>query len=972
MKTSVWVRAAVLAMGCLLPLNFSTALARQSLASATVTGTVYDPDGRVVQGATVKLLSRDTNQMLEATTDDRGRYRLLYVQVGAYRLIVAAPGFANAEVGLTLTIGQVLDVPLRLTTATASESVSVTGQAPVVDAARTQVSDTIKPLEIDTLPLNGRNYLDLALLVPNVSRTNTRTNDRFAETLAVPGTGISVAGQRNLSNTFVVDGLSANDDAADLAGTYYAQEVIREFQIVTSGANAEFGRASAGSINIVTQSGTNQRRGRAYGFFRDDALDGRNPLAVAKDPLTQRQYGLSFGGPLVRDRAFGFANVERTQQNRTGIVTISAAHVAAINAALDAAGYGGPRISTGPFPTGYTTTNIFGRADHRANAGSRLELRYSLYDMGSPNARGVGGLSDVSRGARLDDTDQTPAVSLLSLLGPSVINEARVQYTRSRLATPVNDSAGPAVTVSGAANFGTSTGSPTARDLDVFQAADTLTVQRGPHLFKAGTDVLYNRVTIDFPGALQGTYTFQSVANLQRGAYVQFQQAFGAPSLFQSNPNLALFVQDEWRLRPAVTLNAGLRYDLQWLPSPVQLDANNVSPRAGVAWAPGSGKTVVRASGGVYFDRIPLRATSNALQRDGIHYKIAVLSFGQGGAPVFPNVLPSFPNGIVTAITSITPSIPNGRAEQAGVQIERGLGQHASATAGYSYLRGHAVIMSRNINVPTLTAAQAAALGVANLGRPNPNFANISQYQSVGDSWFNGLTLSLATRNAPWDSARVSYTLSQALDDAGNTFFNTPQDNSDILADKSPSDNDQRHRVVVSGTFGGTNALIRRALAGVEFGYVLSYATGVPFNLVTGNDRNNDTTVNDRPLGVPRNSGRLPSTASCDLRVSRAFSPGGRHRVEALVEAFNLFNHVNILNVNNTFGPGSTPLAAFGQPILAGDPRQIQLGGALELLTVPHATRLKTAGISDGAPLMPGVIRIDDSSTSTSRQAGRR
>src|SRR5207247_2956686 len=132
------------------------------------------------------------------------------------------------------------------------------------------------PQEIDTLPLNGRNYLDLATLAPNVSRTNLRTTDRFAETSAVPGTGVSIAGQRNLNNGFVVDGLSANDDAADLAGTFFSQEVIREFEVVTSGGIAEFGRASAGIINVITKSGTHDWRGSRYGFRRNQRFDARN------------------------------------------------------------------------------------------------------------------------------------------------------------------------------------------------------------------------------------------------------------------------------------------------------------------------------------------------------------------------------------------------------------------------------------------------------------------------------------------------------------------------------------------------------------------------------------------------------------------------------------------------------------------------------------------------------------------------
>jgi hypothetical protein len=792
--------------------------------------------------------------------------------------------------------------------------------------SRTQVASTVTPQEIDTLPLNGRNYLDLALLAPNVSRTNTRSNDRFAETSAVPGAGISVAGQRNLGNTFIVDGLSANDDAADLAGTYYGEEVIREFQVITSGGTAEFGRASAGTINIVTQSGTNQIRGRGYGFFRDDKLDARNPLATSRDPLTRSQYGFSLGGPARKDRTFWFVNVERTQQDNTGIVTIAPESVAAINQAFDVLGYRGPRIGTGAFATGYHTTNLFGRVDHQATAGSRIEFRYSIYDVSSPNARGVGGLSDVSRGTRLDNRDQTIALSLQSSLSTTLINEARAQFTGSRLSAPVNDSVGPAFTISGVALSGTSASSPTARDLDVIQAADTITLVRGAHLVKAGADFLYNRTTIVFPGALQGTYTFGTIANLQRGTYVQFQQAFGAPSLLQSNPNLGVFVQDQWRAPHGVTIDAGIRYDVQWLPSPIQLDANNVSPRVGFAWAPGDQLTVVRASAGLFFDRIPLRATSNALQRDGINYKVAVLSFGQTGAPVFPNILPSFPAGVVTAITSIDPQIQAGYSQQASLQLERGLGRFASATAGYSYLRGRAIIMQRNINVPTLTAAQAAAVGVANLGRPNPSFGNISQYQSIGDSWFNGLTLTLGTRNLRWGSARVSYTLSSALDDAGNAFFQTPQDNFDVLADKGPSDNDQQHRLVVSGTVGGVpGSAIGRAMGGFQVGYVASYATGVPFNPVTGTDRNNDTTVNDRPVGMGRNSARQPSTSSFDCRISRAFL-AGRHKIEVIAEAFNLFDHFNVLNVNNTFGQGTAPIATYGQPTVAGDPRQMQLG----------------------------------------------
>ena len=573
----------------------SRAADAQTLTSASVTGTVHDASGAVIPGATVDIVNLRTNQAQQAVTDARGRFRLLYLPVGDYALTVQLAGFGSTRTALTLKVGDQIDLPIVLQAATVTEAVQVEAAAPLVEARRTEVSSAVSPQEVDTLPLNGRNYLDLALLAPNVSRTNLRSTDRFAETSAVAGTAVSISGQRNLANSFIVDGLSANDDAADLAGTFFSEEVVREFQVVTSGGVAEFGRASGGTVSVVTKSGGNNLTGRAYEFFRGDLFDASNPLstrrdgstnAPLKDPLRQNQYGLSMGGPIAKDRAFWFGSFERTQLDRTGIVTIAPAAVVAINRVLVEDGYPGPKVTSGNYPTGYTTNNLFGRVDDQVTPRSHLQVRYSLYDVGSENARNVGALNDVSRGAALDDMDQTVATSFLSTLSSGMINEARAQYTRSDLAAPVNDVIGPAVNVSGVASWGTATFSPTARVLDVVQAVDTVTFQRGDHLVKAGGDLLYNRVRIDFPGALQGVYAFTSLANLERGTYSTFQQAFGEPSQFQSNPNLGLFVQDEWRVRQDLTVNAGIRYDLQWLPQPVLLDANNISPRLGVAYAP--------------------------------------------------------------------------------------------------------------------------------------------------------------------------------------------------------------------------------------------------------------------------------------------------------------------------------------------------------------------------------------------------
>ena len=903
-------------------------IAQQTVTSARLSGRVDDVHSAALPGAKVTVINLQTNQQQTAITDNEGRYIFPFVQVGNYRLSVEAQGFSPITKLLTLTIGQALDLPIKIEVSSLSANVDVAADIPLIETVRTQLSETIHPADIDQLPLNGRNYLDLALLIPGVAPTNTGSNQRFAETSAVPGQGISIAGQRNLYNSFVVDGLSANDDAADLTGTYYSEEVISQFQVVTSGGIAEFGRASSGVVNIVTKSGTNDWHGNLYGFARNQRFDARNPLAPRKDLLTQAQYGLSLGGPIRRNRTFLFSNFEQTRRNYSAVVTIVPSATATINARLTVVNYPGPRLESGVVPASFDTTNFFVRVDHKLNDRNQLSARYSLYHITAANSRTVGGLNGVSRGSGLDATDQTAEVSNVTTLSSRTLNEARFQFTHSRLDAPINDTIGPAVAISGVANFGTATSSPLARKISLFEAVDNVSTLRGAHSPKAGANFLYNRVSIVFPGAVQGVYNFNSLGNFLSGNYSTFQQAFGVPDQFQSNPNLGFFAQDEWRIRPDFTINAGLRYDLQFLPSPIQTDTNNFAPRLGLAYAPGDRKMVIRTSFGIYYDRIPLRATSNALQRDGTKYLVVQLSPTQAEAPIFPNVLAALPTSLPTKpnITRIDPIIENSYSEQANVQIERELPGNTTMSAGYIHLRTLHIILSRNVNVPTAVVSA----GIPNLGRPDPAWGNISRYESSGDAYYNGLVVSFNKRASKWGALRASYTLSKTTDDAGNFFFSTPQNNFDLRGDMGLSDNDQRHRLVLSGTFEapqpGKQQGLKRALHGFQLSYIFTYASRLPFNVLLGSDRNFDTNNNDRPIGVGRNTGRGFDFASFDLRIRRRFRITERAGLDVFAEAFNLFNRANYGVPNNTFGPGVTPNPSFGQPTAAFDPRQLQFG----------------------------------------------
>lgn len=901
--------------------------AQQSITAATLSGRLIDPNGAAVVGVTVTALSTATGRPQVSVTDDQGRYRFPVLTPGNYRISAEQSGFIPFNQELTVAVGQNLDLNIQLVVAGTTAIVTLYHPPPVIEIARTQVAETIYPEDVKNLPLNGRNYTDLALLAPGVSRTNTGNVQRFAETSAVPGTGISIAGQRNLSTGFVVDGMSASDDAADLAGTYYSQEVVREFQTITSGGMAQFARASSGTVNIITQSGTNDLHGGVYGFLRNQRLDARNPLAPTRDPLTQGQYGVTLGGPIVKSRTFFFTNFEQTRRHDSNVITITPANVTSINNRLNAVNFAGPRIQTGLVPGGFNVSDLFARVDHNFTDAHYLSVTYNFYDISAVNSRSVGGLNALSRGTDLANRDHTLNVGLTSSLSVAWLNEARFQYRNSRLKAPATDLVGPAVNISGVASFGTSTTSPLARDIELFELSDAVSFLHQGHALKFGVDYLHNSVDILFPGAAQGVYAFSSLANFLNGNYTNFQQAFGAPSQAQSNPNLGLFVQDEWRPTTKLSLNFGLRYDAQFLPKPVQTDVNNFAPRFGIAFAPNE-KTVIRASFGLYYDRIPLRATSNAFQRDGTKYIVAQFTPTQLGAPVFPNVLATQPAALITKpnVTRIDPLIEPQYGQQANLQIERELPHEISLSAGYLHTRTRHIILSRNVNVPRCAAAVDP-----NLCRPDPNFGNISRYESSGDSWFDGLVVAANKRAGNWATLRLSYTYSKTLDNAGNFFFFTPQDNFNLRGEKGLSDNDQRHRLVLSGTLSSKNAaaaasVARKALSGFQLSYIFSYASALPFNIQTGNDRNGDTNNNDRPVGVGRNTGRGFDFASLDMRLSRTFKFNERFSLETIAEGFNLFNRSNLGVPNNIFGTGTTPLAAFGRATVANDPRQIQFG----------------------------------------------
>ncbi len=916
------------------------AVGQESVNYGSISGRVTDPSGAVVEGAQVSARQIETNLKATAATDSEGRFRFPYLRVGSYELKIAKEGFNEVTRTLTLSAGSAFEVPVSLAIASIGSDVTVIGESGVIEAARTQVSGTVPKTEIAEIPLNGRNFLDVALLVPGVSPTNTASNQLFAETSAAPGQGISVGSQRNFSNSFIVDGLSNNDDAAGLTGTFYGLDTIQEFQVVTSGGQAEFGRALGGYMNVVTRSGGNTLHGDLYGYFRNQRLNADNPILHAALPMTEAQYGASLGGPIRRDRTFYFANFEQRELNQSGLTTITPANVAAINARLDAVGYPGPRIATGIYPNPVHNSNVLAKVDHQFNSRDLFSVRYSLYHVESVNSRGAGALSASTASANLNDTDHVIAASNIASFSSRLVNETRGQFWHSDLGAPPSDSIGPAVSISGVASFGTLSGSPTRRQNKLGEVVDNLSYQRGPHALRFGVEYIYNDDTITFPRSFRGSYSFSSLANFLSGTYNSsgFTQTFANSVVAQTNPNVGFYAQDEWHVANGLTLNAGVRYDLQFLKS-ISTDTNNVSPRAGFAWTPfASRKMVIRGGYGLFYDRVPLRALANALlsaNNTTDPAKLSQISIslspGQIGAPVFPNILSNLalPAGVLFNFTTMNPHIQNAYSEQGNFEIERQFGSNSSLSVGYQHVRGLHLIISMNQNVPTCTAS-----GSNNGCRPNPNYGNNSQYSSLADSHYDGLHVSFVQRPVRWGNYRISYTYSKALDNVGEFFFSGPIDQFNIWQDYGRSDDDQRNRLVFDGTIhtapGRGNTAWQHISHGFQLTAMLQYYSPLPFNITTGSNTIQGTSARPTINGVfiNRNAGDGFDFFSLNARLSRSFLLTERVRLEALAEAFNLTNHMNGVALNGVFGTGAfpaNPSPTFKQITAVADPRAFQL-----------------------------------------------
>jgi hypothetical protein len=976
-----------------------TPLFAQSRAtSADLTGLVKDESSAVVPGARITATNLETNVERVVVTDVAGRFDIQAVPPGSYRVRVELSGFSThvlEHVDLALGSAAALDVVLHV--ASVTEQVTVAAAPEVFDGPRSVIATVISQQQIATLPINGRNFISFSLLTPGV------ISDRMPLQGASATSGLSFAGQRARANNITVDGLDNNDETVGAVRATFSQEAVREFQVVTQSASAEFGKASGGTVNIVTRSGTNTPGGTLFGYFRDDALNAKEhfeqfdpsgqPIDRPKAPYSQKQFGGVFGGPIRKDRTFYFTSLERLDATANNFVTIDdktpvSVFGQPVGTAADILRRNGFPIDTGHVPYDVTSSQFVVKLDHNIRPTDMLTLRYNYADGSNENTETWGGLVARSRGAALSNTDHMLAASQTDVLTSHVVNELRFQAasrTQSLLgldptcAGPCDreDEGGPTIEISGVANVGRNRLTPQLRNNVRYQMLDTVSYQAGEHLWKAGVDFnVVHHTKASLPLHFGGRYIFaplpaipgllpapvsaiQAVALGLPAAYVQGYGNSNAPYV---TSDVSAFIQDQWRVSPELTLQAGVRYQTQFwedrtynVPGYGQYrippDRNNVAPRIGITWNP-SGKQNMSLHGayGVYYDNIisgvvavadVINGGADAVRTLVLQFPRSVAAWNAPGRRLAESAVGAFPSLII----SVDPNLKTSYTQQFSFGVDRELPGQTILAASYLNARGFNQIGTIDYNplVPSLGPGRRPE----DVGGVAGTSASILQYTSYGETWYQGLSVSARKRVGTRYQFLVSYVLSKAEDNSSdfqsafvpqNSGMGRDKNNRsglpvgfDPMQERGPSLQDQRHRFVFSGS-----CEIR---GGVQLAGIATVGSGVPFNILAGTDLNGDGDAGNFPTdrarripadptsALPRNPGRLPAEATVDVRLSRTFRLG-KVRAEPMLEVFNLFNRVNYTDINNVFGVGpypDAPLPTYGQFQRAAPPRQAQV-----------------------------------------------
>src|SRR5882762_2575195 len=504
------ILAIVAVVGSTLP-----AFSQVSTSQAQLNGSVLDPSGRAIVQATVTLRNLGTDQLRTASSNGQGYYIFTNVTPGIYDLSANFAGFGKYNrTGITLTVGQAATIDVTMKPAQATEQITVSTEAPLIEPARSEVSQVVETQQIQSLPISGRLFTDFALLSPGVATGRTSLQSTFTDPAT---TRISFGGQRDLNNMVTVDGADNINTATGSQRATPSQEAVSEFRVVNNSFAAEYGRALGGIVNIVTKSGTNDLHGSLYDYIQNNKFDANSPLALPGfTALRQNQFGGTLGGPVTKNKTFFFANYEGQRRGQSPTYpAILVQNLSAINAVKESFGLADENLNL--LQTA-DVDNGFVKIDHQFNDANRLSVRYSVQDSSSRNllvgaTLDGGGIGAPSSGHNAFLRDQSLVGALTSQLRPALVNSLLVQWARRNYGFP-GTTGEPNLDVPNLLLFGHNFGAFDRYNESRVQFSDSLAVIQGRHYVNFGFDTSYLRNFVIWPGFTPSRDIFPSLGDL--------------------------------------------------------------------------------------------------------------------------------------------------------------------------------------------------------------------------------------------------------------------------------------------------------------------------------------------------------------------------------------------------------------------------------------------------------------------------
>ncbi len=842
-----------------------------------------DESKAVLPGVTVTVLRPDTGFTQTNVTDAAGVARFIALPPGAYNVKVELEGFSTVnQEGVTILVGQTAKLTMTMKVGKVAETVNVVAEATLVDVYKTDSSTNIVPEQIESLPVPNRDFQSLAYLAPGVQRE--RGGNRFIGNQPV----IGAAGNASQS-TIMIDGVDFTDPTLGMARARFSQEAISEFRVIANRFDTEIGGSAGGALSIVTKSGTNTLHGSAFGFFRDASLRAKGELDLEKTDYSRQQFGGTVGGPITKDKMHFFGSFEQVSENNYVLFRP-----------------GGEYVSrAGDFKVPFDQSLFYAGIDTRLRDDQNLRFKFVYERYRQENFR-VGGVVDETAGMRLDRDNYNFSGTHAWTIGNGSLNQLAVQYGRRKFDEPNNSTAIGEYFSSGTTlQIGANIVGDQLDTGDVFEVRDTFYTRIGSGKWaqdlKFGGAWQYVKDDWNFPVYPKGLLIYVTDT---RAVPLLYVGTTGSGQSALTTNIISGFIQDDLRPSPRLTINLGLRYDLDTggnnpdYTDPLMTtargnDANNFQPRAGFSWdITGDGRHVMRGGVGMFTGRYLLVPAHIETQQNG--YTGRIIQQRINGAVLG---LPAFtldPNNPTT--TGLPLTRDSGRID------EKFVNPHSTqVTAGYSFRLGNSglvadfegiyvkgddeiIIRDKNWSGNGATGCNVAAANC----RPNKSFNQINYYTNEGRSEYTAFVSSLTGTLKGGHLVTAAFTVADKKninDDFSPALTDYPSDPANIEAEWGRARADERYRF--------TSSAVIRLPARFTLSPIFEYGSGQPWNRRYGYDYNGDGKSSDRLPGVDKFTEDGPNFMTFNLRLTYGLPLGQTVRADLIAEFFNMFNRVN-------------------------------------------------------------------------------